>query len=424
MALPKDQIPTTKSTKAANRSGLGTTTGTLAAASVYDSEANRALSNSVLGVTIPRDSAGNIDFAALTGDTNLQVVKKVRVIAAVPSLPGIGREDIGATNFERQKILGYVPVETDGSFRVDVPADTAITLNVVDSEGRSFKVKENWLQVRPGEQKTCNGCHSPRRGNPQRLATESIALNRAASDLSLDLPTVPVIDYVTNIQTIFDASCASCHSVTNPAGTGPEAGLDLSGDLSGAGFTISYDQLVNGMNGSELVSVGESRQSHLIERLFNEELRASKNLPASDANTHESMLSVADRLTLVEWIDLGVQFTNKEVISNPGRENLDQQVFAISILPILTTRCGTCHVAGGASDFVLTGDAEGDFGTVASRSNVSNPAASILLMKAIGLSGGGVDMIDNTTGLAIDPSPLAKTDADYTTILNWITAAN
>ncbi|NOY85617.1 MAG: hypothetical protein GXO96_12510, partial [Nitrospirae bacterium] len=51
MAVPADQIPTAKPEKVANRSNLGMT-GTLGASSVYDSEANRALSASVLGVDL------------------------------------------------------------------------------------------------------------------------------------------------------------------------------------------------------------------------------------------------------------------------------------------------------------------------------------------------------------------------------------
>ena len=72
--------------------------GVLAAASVYDSETNRALSNSELGVTIPKDSSGNINFTALLADPSLQVVKEVRIVEAVPSFPGIGMEDIGRGN--------------------------------------------------------------------------------------------------------------------------------------------------------------------------------------------------------------------------------------------------------------------------------------------------------------------------------------
>lgn len=409
MAVPATHIPTAKPQKVANRESFGTT-GVLAAASVYDSEANRALSDGVLGVTIPR-TGGNIDFSSLVGNPALQVVKQVRIVQAVPSQPGVGVEDMGLTEFERQKILGYAPVAADGSFRVTVPADTSLTLHVVDAEGRSFKVKENWLQVRPGENRTCNGCHSPRRGQPQRAAQDAIALNQPPSTLTP--PTIAVIDYTDHVQTIFDAECVSCHSSTTPGGN-----LDLSGDLSGLGFPISYTTLLEGnMNGSELVVPGESRQSHLIERIFGEELRSSLALPVSDANNHSGMLTAEDRRTIVEWIDLGAQFTNNDVITNPGRSNLDETVFEASVQPILQQRCASCHVAGGDSNFVLTGDPEGDLGATAARVNVTNPANSLLFVKGTGV----VPMF--VGGQPVNPAPLATTDADYTTILNWIIAA-
>jgi len=35
---------------------------------------------------------------------------------------------------------------------------------VIDAKGRSIQTHLNWIQVRPGERRTCDGCHSPRRG--------------------------------------------------------------------------------------------------------------------------------------------------------------------------------------------------------------------------------------------------------------------
>src|SRR4029434_9749934 len=43
-------------------------------------------------------------------------------------------------------------------------ADTHIGLSIIDAKGRSFQTHTNWIQVRPGERRTCDGCHSPRRG--------------------------------------------------------------------------------------------------------------------------------------------------------------------------------------------------------------------------------------------------------------------
>ena len=74
------------------------------------------------------------------------------------------REAIGETEFEPQQILGYAPIEPDGSFKLQVPADTPLALAVIDEKGRGIQTHLNWIQVRPGERRTCDGCHSPRRG--------------------------------------------------------------------------------------------------------------------------------------------------------------------------------------------------------------------------------------------------------------------
>ncbi len=60
----------------------------------------------------------------------------------------------------RKEILGYAPVEPDGSVKVKVPADVAFTLEVLDKDGKRIgATKNHWLQLRPGEVRECNGCH-------------------------------------------------------------------------------------------------------------------------------------------------------------------------------------------------------------------------------------------------------------------------
>jgi HEAT repeat protein len=65
--------------------------------------------------------------------------------------------------------LGTVPLADDGSFAIEVPADTAIALQAVDGEGRSELNQMSWMYVRPGETRGCVGCHQPREAAP--LAT-------------------------------------------------------------------------------------------------------------------------------------------------------------------------------------------------------------------------------------------------------------
>ena len=90
-------------------------------------------------------------------------VRATRAVAPPHNAMGL-RSAIGETDFEQQQILGYAPIEPDGSFKLHVPADTPLGFVVVDAKGRGLQTHLNWIQVRPGERRTCDGCHSPRRG--------------------------------------------------------------------------------------------------------------------------------------------------------------------------------------------------------------------------------------------------------------------
>ena len=64
-----------------------------------------------------------------------------------------------------REIIGYTMIEPDGSVMVKVPADVALTLSVTDANGRRITQRhQNWLQVRPGEELKCNGCHDRNSG--------------------------------------------------------------------------------------------------------------------------------------------------------------------------------------------------------------------------------------------------------------------
>jgi HEAT repeat protein len=62
--------------------------------------------------------------------------------------------------------LGTVPLAPDGSFFVEVPADMPIAFQIVDAEGRSEMNQMSWIYVRPGERKSCVGCHNTRSTTP------------------------------------------------------------------------------------------------------------------------------------------------------------------------------------------------------------------------------------------------------------------
>ncbi|MFA0809783.1 hypothetical protein [Microbulbifer epialgicus] len=90
----------------------------------------------------------------------------LRVVKAV-AIPDDDVLDFDGSAFGRNRrqgmreILGYTPIQPDGSVRVKIPADIPVAISVVDAEGkRIFEQHNNWLQLRPGEVRSCNGCHS------------------------------------------------------------------------------------------------------------------------------------------------------------------------------------------------------------------------------------------------------------------------
>ncbi|MCH7226199.1 HEAT repeat domain-containing protein [Haloferula sp. A504] len=74
--------------------------------------------------------------------------------------------------------LGTVPLAPDGSFAVEVPANTAIAFQAVDAEGRSELNQMSWIYVKPGESRGCVGCHQPRANAPPLVGSTTLQAMR------------------------------------------------------------------------------------------------------------------------------------------------------------------------------------------------------------------------------------------------------
>ncbi|HXV39636.1 MAG TPA: hypothetical protein VD701_01580 [Steroidobacteraceae bacterium] len=66
-----------------------------------------------------------------------------------------------------REILGYAPIEPDGSVQIKVPAGVPFAIGVLDVDGRRITPRHaNWIQLRAGEVRSCNGCHVPAGAQP------------------------------------------------------------------------------------------------------------------------------------------------------------------------------------------------------------------------------------------------------------------
>jgi hypothetical protein len=82
--------------------------------------------------------------------------------------------------------LGKAPVQTDGSFLVEVPADVPLGFETLDENDRVLRREEPMLWVRPGENRSCIGCHEPHNRSPKNhrplavgVAVPCLSLNSA-----------------------------------------------------------------------------------------------------------------------------------------------------------------------------------------------------------------------------------------------------
>ena len=94
----------------------------------------------------------------------------LRVIKAVSQpdedLRDIDNTAFGVTTFFGMKeIVGYTPIEPDGSVMVRVPANAALMLDVVDENAMRISPRHgSWIALTEGQELRCNGCHDPNSG--------------------------------------------------------------------------------------------------------------------------------------------------------------------------------------------------------------------------------------------------------------------
>jgi hypothetical protein len=172
VALAPRQLPTTPPTPVpaipdAQPSATGTYTFALAAAgtgvldikSVYDFD---GVDTSVGGLV----NASNPNTWTMGAATPrfLRIVKAV----SLPNKQVISNNDLpnfafGAAGSFMREIIGYAPIEPDGSVRVQVPSSIPFQISILDVNGRTlgnFPPHRAWLQIRTGEILVCNGCHA------------------------------------------------------------------------------------------------------------------------------------------------------------------------------------------------------------------------------------------------------------------------
>jgi len=238
-------------------------------------------------------------------------IDSVAVIVGIPTVQG-EMNDFSANEFERRALLGFAPVNADGSFAIKVPANTPVSFATLDNLGRAFVNKRTWLYVQPGEQVTnCIGCHEDRHLATVPTNPNPIAKTLPPTDLNVAPAGYRFINYRDHIGPLVGAKCVSCH-ITTYAGVDtipPAGGLDLSAvpdtTMEDRIFPRAYINLSgeSEMGPRNVTVPGFPRRSILVDYVLGVGAAAGQG-PHPDA----AALSPGQRDLFKLWVMLGAQY--------------------------------------------------------------------------------------------------------------------
>ena len=213
-----------------------------------------------------------------------------------------------------KKVHGLATVREDGSAYFTVPANENLFFQALDENYMELQRMRTFINLMPGENRSCIGCHEVRRKAPNLKRANPIALNYPIERLYFQPgDTGPrMVHYARDIQPILDKHCLGCHS-----GEAPKGDLALTGELTGL-WNQSYENLTKKNLVSYLHTCGYgsshvpaeppltfgSHRSKMVERI--------RQAPCKSNITREEFVKI------VTWIDANAPFYG----THRGKKNL------------------------------------------------------------------------------------------------------
>ncbi|MBT3199671.1 MAG: hypothetical protein HN350_07120 [Phycisphaerales bacterium] len=318
----------------------------------------------------PRLVPSRVDLSKTTGTMmmsdvyigrNMGGIKRgaIRTLLVLEDLPkpanfhGGGSQPLGhGVTSTLKRVLGTVPVESDGSAHFEVPAMRSIYLAALDENGLSIKQMRSFITLQPGEKLSCVGCHEQRTKAPDVAAMGKLkAMGRAANVIKpqAGIPQIP--DFPRDIQPILDRHCIKCHNAKDRKGN-----VILTGDR-GPVFSHSYYELffqwqIKDTAGDPANGSGRQKGN---DKPYTTYSSASALMKKIDTHHNKVKLSDLERNTVRLWIDASAQYPGTYAAIGTGqvggcwgankyvRVMADKWPDTAPAVEAVERRCGKCH---------------------------------------------------------------------------------
>lgn len=249
------------------------TTGTYYIQNVYESRQN-----------LPKDS-----------------IKYLRVIQIFDQPADLAPRVGWVSGMTPYKILGDIPVNSDGSVLVEAPAGEPLMLQLLDEKKMCVMGMRTFIYLQPGEVASCVGCHEQKRTTP--------TMGRTLTNNKVHKLTPPTssgyqngFSFMKTVQPVLDRHCISCHGLSTKAKMSLLGKITIPNKPARNQLIVSdsYRNLINftkpaHRNVQTFFSVPKDYYSH-----------ASKLAPMLIKGHNKVKLNQEELYAITSWLDLNV----------------------------------------------------------------------------------------------------------------------
>ena len=201
----------------------------------------------------------------------------------------------GWPSYVAKAVLGTVRIADDGSASFTAPAGKVLYFHLLDENFNELQRMRSVVQLQPGEQRSCVGCHDDRLATPLRQPGQ--ALTQAVQPLQPPPWGAEAFDYERVVQPVLNANCVSCHD------TKSNVKLDLRATHDANRVPASYRSLIAG--GWVHYFDWHYGSRHFKAEPLSFGTRESRLFTALDQKEHKTVALKPDELrALKAWIDL------------------------------------------------------------------------------------------------------------------------
>ena len=213
-----------------------------------------------------------------------------------------------------KKVHGIATVREDGSAFFTVPANENIFFQALDENFMELQRMRTFLNLMPGENRSCVGCHEVRRKAPNLKRANPMALDYPVEALYPQPgDTGPrTVHYALDVQPILDKHCVGCHG-----GDEPKGDLALTGELTGL-WNRSYENLSKKNLVSYLHTCGFGSSHVPAEPPLTFGSHRSKMVERIRKDPCKANITREEFIRIVTWIDANAPYYG----THEGKKNL------------------------------------------------------------------------------------------------------